>query len=350
LKAKVTSFDVARRAGVSRATVSTVLNRSTKVSISAETREKVLRAAKELGYRPNSAGRMLVRGQSETIALVLSDSEILLSDVFIPHILHGIGVVNREFGYHVLVDGVSERGNQTTYRRLAEARRIDGMIVLNPRTEDAELRELIDGGFPIVLIGSIRHPEEYSVNFSTRAGITAAVEHLVSLGHTRFGMVPFSHPGLVATDVRVAVMKTALDRSGLRLDADAVEYAEFSSRSGYEAVQRLLDRRPDLTAILAGNDTIALGVISALQKRGLAVPGDISVVGFDDLPFARFLTPPLTTIRTDGVDVGSKAARLLVRRLRGETVETHRLDSPTEFVVRRSTGPAAQTSPTAVRL
>lgn len=338
-KAKVTSFDVARLAGVSRATVSLVLNDAPGAVIGAETRAKVFKAAKELGYSPNSAARMLVSGSTETIALILSDSRILLSDAFVPHLLYGISLVNRSAGYNVLFDGSEHEGTLTPFKRLVEARRIDGMIVLNPRTDDAELKQLMDEDFPVVLIGSVRHRNEHSVNFSTREGIEAAVNHLIDHGHLRFGMVPFSQRGLVATDIRVSVLQAALKRKGLTLDEDAVEYASFSSESGHAATRTLLERRPDITAILAGNDTIAIGVLAAIHAAGKNVPLDISVIGFDDLPFARFLNPPLTTIATDGVDVGRKAAELLVQRLRGGTTEAPRLQSPTQFVVRDSTGP-----------
>lgn len=339
-KLKVTSFDVAERAGVSRATVSMVLNRAPGAQISEETRQRVFLAADDLGYRPNSAARMLVSGNTETIALILSDSRILLSDAFVPQLLYGISSANREHGYHVLFDGMETDGAPTTFGRLVESRRIDGMIVLNPQTGDQELQQLVERNFPVVLIGSIRHPKEHSVNFSTRQGITAATHHLVELGHSRFGMIPFSQPGLIATDVRVAMLRNALRGHGLSMDDDAVEYGEFSSQSGFEAARRLRERRPDITAIFAGNDTIAVGALSALNGMGVSVPDDVSIVGFDDLPFARYLDPPLTTIRTDGVDTGRKAAQLLFRMLRGETIDEPQLQSPTEFVVRASTGVA----------
>lgn len=321
-----------------------VLNRAPGAQISEETRQRVLLAADDLGYRPNSAARMLVSGNTETVALILSDSRILLSDAFVPQLLYGISSANREHGYHVLLDGLEHDGAQMTFGRLVESRRIDGMIVLNPQTDDLELRQLVDREFPVVLIGSIRHPREHSVNFSTRQGIAAATRHLVELGHTRFGMVPFSHAGLIATDVRVAMLRSALKGYGLVLEDDAVEYAAFSSESGEIATRTLHQRRPDVTAIFAGNDTIAVGALSALRQVGASVPADISVVGFDDLPFARFLNPPLTTIRTDGVDTGRKAAQLLFQILRNEAVAERQLQSPTEFIVRASTGPCRATS------
>jgi DNA-binding LacI/PurR family transcriptional regulator len=340
VKDRVTSFDVARRAGVSRATVSLVLNRSNSVNLSDTTKERVFQAAAELGYRTNAAARMLARGDTETIALVLSDPAILTTDAFVPRLLHGIGLVNRELGYHILLEGLDPDGDRGTYRGLAASRRIDGMIVLNPRSDDPELRQLVNEGYPVVLVGSIRHADEHSVNFSTREGISAAVQHLLAGGHTRIGMITFSPRGLVATDARIASLRRSLAEGGITLEDADIEEGHFSVASGYEAGLRLLQRRPDLTAIFAGNDTIAIGAMSAARSLGRNIPDDLSIVGFDDLPFAQFLDPPLTTVRVDPVDHGMKAAELLIRMLRDEPIETRRVQSPTELIIRGSTGPA----------
>ena len=283
---KVTSHDVARRAGVSRTTVSIVLNQSTNVVLSAETRERVMRAAAELGYRPNSAARMLVKGNTETIGLVISRPEILPHDGFIPQLLLGISRVNLQHGFRVLVEGLDVDDAPRTYQSLVEERRIDGLIVLNPRTDDPDLRGLVDRDFPLVLIGSIRHQQEYSVNFSTQSGMDKAVTHLIGLGHHRIGAVTFSPQGLVATDIRLSSLSKALSKHDVVLNALDIEYGNFSAESGYQAAKQLLLNRPDLTAIVAGNDTIAVGVMSAARELGRNIPEDLSVIGFDDLPIA----------------------------------------------------------------
>ncbi len=336
---KVTSHDVARRAGVSRTTVSMVLNRSDAVALSKETRERVLQAASELGYRPNTAARNLARGNTETIGLVISDAAILPNDAFIPQLLHGIGQVNRRHGYHVLLEGLGPGTGDDSYESLAETRRIDGMIVLNPRTDDPGLINLIERDFPVVMIGSIRHPLEYSVNYATGAGIKASVDFLVGLGHRRIGTVSFSQLGFVATDVRLAAMRRALAGHGLPLDDADIEHAAFSAESGHRATLRLLERRPDLTAVLAGNDTIAIGVISAAVSTGRRVPNDLSVIGFDDLPFAAWLSPALTTVQVDAVSQGAQAAEILIRLLTGQPVENRQVRTSTKFIVRASCAP-----------
>ena len=333
---KVTSHDVARRAGVSRTTVSIVLNQSTNVVLSAETRERVMRAAAELGYRPNSAARMLVKGNTETIGLVISRPEILPHDGFIPQLLLGISRVNQQHGFRVLVEGLDVDDAPRTYQSLVEERRIDGLIVLNPRTDDPDLRGLVDRDFPLVLIGSIRHQQEYSVNFSTQSGMDKAVTHLIGLGHRRIGAVTFSPQGLVATDIRLSSLSKALSRHNVVLNTQDVEYGNFSAESGYQAAKQLLLNRPDLTAIVAGNDTIAVGVMSAARELGRNIPEDLSVIGFDDLPIAAYLNPALTTIRVDAVAQGAAAAGLLIRKLKGEMIDNRRLQVETKFIERGS--------------
>ena len=337
---RVTSHDVARRAGVSRATVSLVLNRSESVVLSKETRERVMQAAAELGYKPNSAGRMLVSGLTETIGLVVSDPSILLVDQYIPQVLYGIEKANREMGFHVLVEGLEAHGTGGAYDNLVDSRRIDGLIVVNPRAGDEALISLIDKNFPVVLVGSVRHPSEVSVTFSTRGAIKAAVDHVAGLGHKRIGAITFSPRGFVATDARLRALERSLQDHGLSLDEDAVQEGDFSAESGHAAATALLRRRPDLTALFAGNDTIAIGVLNAAQEIGRRVPDDLSIVGFDDLPFARWLTPPLTTIKTEGVRQGTIAAQMLFARLNHRPLENNRVRLEPELVVRRSTAPA----------
>lgn len=338
---RITSLDVAKRAGVSRSTVSMVINNYQAITLSAATRERVLKAAAELGYAPNSAGRNLVRGDTETIGLIISDPRILQFDGFIPQMLYGIATVNRQHGYRVLVEGLEADGHPQTYQRLVESRQIDGLIVLNPAYDSAELRALIDGGFPVVLAGTLDMPNEYSVQISGNGGLAAAAKYLNTLGHRRIGVVPFSRVRPSGSDRRVAALRSALEAQGLELLDEDVEPGDFSAASGATATIQLLARRPDLTAIFAGNDTIAVGVLSAARNLGRRVPEDLSVIGFDDLPFAAYLSPSLTTIRTDGIQLGACAAEMLIQILRRTAGPSNRLVMETECIIRASSGPAS---------
>lgn len=341
-RAKVTSHDVARAAGVSRATVSVVLNRSNAIAIGEETRKRVEAAAADLGYRPNSAARMLKSGVTETVGLVVTESRSLTVDGYIPLLFNGVGSVLRSKGYHLLLETLSQKRGKNPYTDLVESRRIDGLVLLSPRKDDAALLELIESDFPIVLLGSIGHPNEVSVDTPSTVGLREAVDHVVSLGHKKIGAVPFSPPGFSAADMRLKELRSFLFGRGICMTDDAVVPGDFSAESGFKATIRLMAARPDTTAIFAGNDTIALGVIGALAQLGLSVPHDISVVGFDDLPFAGYVAPPLTTVRVDGVHQGRCAAEALILRLKGKPVPEPRQKFDSVFVPRNSTSSVRQ--------
>lgn len=336
-RSRVTSHDVARAAGVSRTTVSIVLNKSDSAVIGEETRKRVEAAAAELGYRPNSAARMLKSGVTETVGLIVTESRSLTVDGYIPLLFNGVGTALRRKGYHLLLETLSRTRGKNPYTDLVESRRIDGLLLLSPRKDDTALVELIESGFPIVLLGSIGHPLEVSVDTPSTEGLRVAVDTIVDLGHRRIGSIPFSPPGFSAADMRLAELRGFLADHGIRIDEDAVVAGDFSAESGFRATLELLAKRPDITAIFAGNDTIALGVIGALAHLGLSVPQDISVVGFDDLPFAGFVAPPLTTVRVDAVHQGKCAAEALMLRLKGKVVPEPRQKFTSVFIPRNST-------------
>lgn len=339
-RTRVTSHDVARAAGVSRTTVSIVLNRSNSVVIGEDTRRRVEAVAADLGYRPNSAARMLKSGVTETVGLVVTESRSLSVDGYIPLLFNGVGSVLRRKGYHLLLETLSRKPGKNPYTDLVESRRIDGLLLLSPRRDDAALVELIEADYPIVLLGSIGHAKEVSVDTPSTDGLRAAVDHVVGLGHRRVGTVSFSPPGFAAADMRVAELRLFLADHGIDLPDEAVIAGDFSAESGFTATLELMARCPDLTAIFAGNDTIALGVIGALARLGLSVPGDVSVVGFDDLPFAGYIAPPLTTVHIDATHQGRCAAEALIQRLKGKPVPEPRQKFSSVFVPRQSTGPA----------
>jgi LacI family transcriptional regulator len=316
---RVTSHDVARAAGVSRTTVSMVLNGSSAVALSDETRERVKNAAAELGYRINSAGRMLASGATKTIALIVTNPDLMLIDGFIPPTLYAISREAAAHGYNVLIEGLPPEGDERGYRDLVMARRIDGMIVLNPRSNDPQLSALIEQEFPVVLLGAIRDAKGICLGFDDRDAIGAAVAHLVRLGHGAIGHVALSARGTYATDHRIEAIRAALRAHGLELPESRVAYGDFDAESGRTAAHRLMDLQPSLTAIIAGNDTIALGVMRAARERGMSVPGDLSIIGYDDLPLAAFLEPPLTTIRTNAVEQGKLATHLLIGLIKEKT-------------------------------
>ena len=335
---RVTSREVAARAGVSRTTVSMVLNDPKVSAIGEETRARVLEAAAQLGYTPNSAARVLVRGRTETIGLVLSQPELLTIDGFVPQLVLGISRVAEQLGYRMLFETVHDPERSSAYLELVGGKRIDGLIVLNPRVEDGGLRRLIDTGFPVVLVGTIRHPKEYSVNFHTGAAVRALVDHLASLGHTRIAHLALSAPGPIATNARLVGFRRAMQLAGLEVDERLIAHGAYSAESGQGATAELLRGGARFSALFAGNDTLALGAMAALREHGLRVPEDVAVVGFDDLPFSAFTNPPLTTVRNPGIAQGELAAQKLLALLRHEPVPERISFIETALVVRGSCG------------
>lgn len=340
-----TSHDVAKLAGVARSTVSHVLNGTESVKLSEDTKEKVRKAARILGYRPNSAALMLKKGTTDTVGLLITERASLRVDGFIPLLHHAIADVIRAEGFSLLLETFERREGVNPYNDLVVSRRIDGLLVLSPHVGDQDLSDLIESGFPVVLIGSIGHPEEVCVSSTSAESTDNAVAHILGLGHRRIGCVPFSSVGFSATDARLEELRASLLSKGVTLDDAAVVRADFSAESGYEATLALMNACPDTTVIFAGNDTIALGVIGALSRMGLSVPDDVSVVGFDDLPFAAYVAPPLTTIRNDAEAQGRIAAELLVRRLRGLPIDEPRFSMTSEFIERESSAAARARAP-----
>ena len=338
MQKRPTSSDVARLAGVSRVTVSMILNGKTGVSFSDETCKRVFKAAQELGYRPQAAGRMLALGSAETIGVVVCNAELLAHDGFVPQVLQAMATSNREHGYRIILEAVDGAAAGDVYENLVGSRQIDGLVVIDPISEDARLRRLIDEGFPVVLLGSVRHPQECSINFPTTKAIQLVVDHLIALGHRRIAHVTHSPLGYVSSDARHSALKKAMKKRKLEFDDELLAYGEFSAESGYRATKEMLNRvgtAPE--AVFAGNDTIAIGVAAAAREFGLDIPADIAIVGFDDLPASAYLNPPLTTVRNPAKKQGTLAIETIVRLLRGEKVQTKRIIVPVELIVRQST-------------
>jgi LacI family transcriptional regulator len=342
MKRRITSQQVAKRAGVSRTTVSFVLNDVSGAGISEETRKRVLEVAKELGYVPNAAARSLVSGQTKTVGLVVSQAEHLQVDAFISQLMYSLTSCSRLHGYQVLLETANNSIQPGAYLQLIKGRHIDGLIVLNPRSDDAELAKLIESGFPIVLLGRLRQVSlsapVYSVGSDNRSAARRLTKHLIGLGHRRIAHITFSPEDYYATQVRLSAYRQALEEANLEYNPDLIAYGSFSAASGFAAMEQLLKRRPLPDAVFAGNDTIALGAMSVIHQHGLRIPQDIAMVGFDDLPFAPFTVPPLTTVRSPAIEQGRVAAEMLMQLMRDETParQTQILEIP--LVVRESCG------------
>ncbi|HEX5465418.1 MAG TPA: LacI family DNA-binding transcriptional regulator [Candidatus Limnocylindrales bacterium] len=334
---RATSADVARLAGVSRTTVSFVLNERAEARIGAATRARVLEAAEQLGYRAHGPARQLAEGATRTLALVLRRSaEQVAMDPLLPETLRGLTDTARAAGYRVQVAPLAaEPGLVLDLLRSGE---VDGLVISGPRVEDERLDGLDDPTIeelPIVVHGSLPGSALPSVDVDNGAGARQAVDHLIALGHRQIACITNAPLGYTSARERLDGYRAALSAAGIPHDPRLEAIGDFDPPSGGRAMAELLGRGVDFTAAFVAGDSVALGAIAALRESGRGVPRDISVVGFDDIPLAAYVDPPLTTVRLPARDLGAQAARVLLDRLAALTVPA-RTVLATRLVVRGS--------------
>jgi LacI family transcriptional regulator len=336
MKSRVTSQQVARHAGVSRTTVSFILNDVPGVKFPQETRDRVLQAAQALGYVPNEAARTLASGKTYTVGLVLGQTEHLRVDAFISQVIYGLNQVCNQQGFRLLIESADDIGQTATYQSLVHSKKMDGLVAINSHIDDQQLYELIDGGFPVVLVGSVRHPKEYSIVHKNKS--RQAVEHLISLGHQRIAHITLAPLSDHAVSFgRLQSYYRTLEKAGLRSD-DLVRYGNYSADSGFAAMKDLLREKPYPTAVFVGNDTVAIGVMAAIREKGLRIPNDIAVVGYDDIPIAAYTSPPLTTVRVPAVEPGRIAGEMVIALIQGIEPPERQVKLESELIVRESCG------------
>ena len=342
MQRRPTSADVAARAGVSRTTVSFVLNDRADVKIPDATRRRVLEAADELGYIPHAPARQLAGGRSHVIALVLRQSaEQVAGDPILVETLRGLASAARTGGFRVMVEPLALDGPGSSYASLLRAQHADGLVVSGPRVDDPALLELVRDGFPVVLQGSLPEAAVTSVDVDNVAGARLATDHLLSLGHRRIACVTNAPLVYTAADERLTGYRQAIEASGLEYDPDLVAEGDFDAASGHRAMATLLGRTT-IDAAFVASDVVALGAFGALREAGYRVPGDVSIVGFDDIPLAAFFDPPLTTVRLPAFELGQTAGRALLERIANRAIP-HRTLLPIELIVRASTQSAMRT-------
>lgn len=334
---RVTIDDVARLAEVHKATVSRALNAQTRDQVNAETLKRVKRAARQLGYVPNAMARGLRTSKSMTIGVIIPD---LMNPIF-PPIIRGVESVLQAQRYTVLVANTDSHDDVeiSVFESLLQ-RRVDGFILATSRLDDQPVvEEAIAADVPVVLVNRGAGIGSFPlVSGDNASGIDAAVVHLTELGH-RYVVHVAGPSNFSTTRARAEAFETAIARAGLR--HDTIHATALSIEAGIHAAEELLQSPGDRpTALVAGNDLVALGLIRRLRAAGVHCPEDVSVVGFNDMPFAEDFWPPLTTVHMPLREIGSEAARLLLRGIEAGTQEPATLTLPVALVVRGSTGPA----------
>ena len=327
----VTIRDVAREAGVSLATVSRALNSGAQVTV--DTRLRVREAADRLGYVPHSGARSLITRRTGTLGVLLPD----LYGEFFSELIRGIDQTAQRHGYHMVL-----ASSHSDAREIAAAvgnmrGRVDGFVVMSPDVSALPALASLASTFPTVVLGAGPEMGAFAtISVANYEGAVAMARHLLELGHQRIAFLRGPAGNVDAADrlrgVR-AVMKHAVGVVLRECDGD------FRQETGYTLTQKLLQGKDRPDAIFCANDAMAIGAIGALHEAGVRVPDDIAVVGFDDIPIARFLTPPLTTVRVPIADLGSSATERLIDALRGGVpLAAHREVVPTSLVLRASCG------------
>jgi LacI family transcriptional regulator len=337
---RATATDVARHAGVSQTTVSLVLNNTPGSRISDATRRRVWNAVHQLNYYPNASAQRMVAGRTHLIGLVLRQtSDQAFADRFLPQVLNGLSQAADQHGYRILLAPLPPEDKTEALTRLAREHQADGLVLAGPRADDKELEQLYREGVPLVLIGQVPELDVPYVDVDHIASARLAMEHLIQLGHQRIAMITRAPLTYTASRNRLAGYRQALEAAGLRFDKRLIRYGDFTSASGQSAMDDVLQIPKPPTAVFVASDTVALGALKAIRQRGLRVPHDLALVGFDDIPTAEFVDPPLTTIRLPAYDLGAKAADLLIRLMEADKpVRNRKILLPTELIVRESCG------------
>ena len=324
----VTIKDVAREANVSTATVSRALNGHSNVT--EPMRNKIAEIAERLRYMPHGAARSLSTRRTQTVGAILPD----LYGEFFSELIRGMDVAAREAGLHLLVSSSHGSADETAAALRALSGRVDGLLIMSPHADAALLAKNLPYATPTVLMNTRSHGDDHTAfAIDNYGGARALIAHLAGLGHRRIAMIAGPANNFDA-DERLRGYRDALAHA--LPDSEAVVLGgDFSERSGYVAGTSIAAMSPRPDAVFAANDMMALGCLFALNEAGLNVPSDIALAGFDDIPMARFVSPPLTTMRVNIAELGERAARALIEQLSEHPV-THRAISAPELIVRSS--------------
>jgi LacI family transcriptional regulator len=343
----VTLKDIARRVGKSVTTVSRALHDFDDVS--PETKEIVRQAAAEMGYTPSSFAQRLQKQKSETIGLILPTYGPRFSDPFFSEFLAGVGNKAAEEGLDVLVSTRPPgQDEMQAYHSIVQGRRVDGFIVVRTRRQDPRIEYLCERKFPFAAFGRVEGTCDFPfVDENSAYGMQLVVNHLVSLGHRRIAFIA-APDDLMFAHHRMKGFREGLQRQGVPLDESLILIGDLTQRSGYSQGKALFSLPNPPTAVVACNDLMAIGAMSAAYKKGLVVGKDVAITGFDDIPLSEHSHPPLTTVHQPIYKIGQMVCERLIQHIQGICVaQEHTILTPS-LVVRQSCGSNLQNAGEAV--
>jgi len=329
--------DVAREAGVSVATVSRVFNESGPVS--EDTRRRIREVATRLQYTPHAGARSLITSKTSTIGVLLPD----LYGEFFSEVIRGMDQTAQRHGYHLLVSGSHDAKDEIEAALVAMRGRVDGVIAMSPHLDPPALIANVPPSLPVVLLNCPVDGDDYdALTIENRSGAYAMVRHLADLGHRAIAIIGGAEGNYDASE-RLAGYRDAMRDLGLERRAEWEVPGDFTEASGYRAIAPLLALADRPAAIFAANDAMAIGALSALREVGLRVPDDIAVAGFDDIPLARYMSPPLSSVHVAIAELGARGVETLLHAIDSKNTHTRAHQRlPTALVIRRSCGARAE--------
>ena len=332
----LTLVDIAKQAGVSRSTVSRVVNNHPNVS--EEVRKRVWEVIKRSGYHPNAAARTLASQRSWMLGLVLPRSvSSFFTDPYFPHLTQGIAIGCNQHDYTLSLFLVSSKEDEDKlFPRISRRGLLDGILVQSGQIGDQLIDRLVNSNIPSVIAGRPLHDEGISyIDVDNVKAAYSAVEHLIGLGYQRIGTITGTPNNTVTIDRTEGYQRALVDHNRT-VDESLIAVGDFTEAKGYEAMQQLLQEKVD--AVFAASDLTAVGAMRAVRDAGLRVPDDVAFVGFDDLPMATLMEVPLTTVRQPVVEFGITAVETLIDIIENGIHPARRIIMDTELVIRDSCG------------
>lgn len=334
----VTIRDVAKRLNLSITTVSRALDGYDDVA--AETRQRVIAVAREMGYIPSHAARQMRRQRTETLGYILPTALPRFADPFFSEFIAGLGDEATLHNFDLLVSTAppGSAAEQALYQRWVQGRRVDGMVLSRMRLDDWRAQYLHQAGLPFVASGRSRTSVDFPyVEVDSRSGFAALVAHLVARGYRRIAYIGAPATLTLQAD-RFAGYRDGLAAAGIEFDPSLVAEGNLTRMGGYQAAQRLLALPQPPTAIIGVNDLTAIGAMRAARERGLVIGRDLAVAGFDGTEDAEHADPPLTTLNQPVYDIARQLVRMLLALIAGEPLAERQVVLQPELIVRESTG------------
>lgn len=322
--------DVAAKAGVSVATVSRTLNGIGPVH--GDTSKRVLAAARALKYVPHAAARSLSIRRSHTLGVLLPE----VHGEFFSEVIRGIDVAARQRGYHILVSSSHNDAQEMAAVLRALRGRVDGLVAMSPDPETGSISRALTSDTPVVLLNAATNARP-TIRIDNYSGARSMTDHLIALGHRYIAFITGPERNADAAE-RLRGYRSALGISPTAKRPHIEVPGDFTENSGYEAVPKILAMKPRPTAIFAANDSMAVGALHALREVGMHLPEEMALAGFDDIPMARYITPPLTTVRVDIAELGRRAVETLIASIEGGGAPRKQEVIATTLVVRESCG------------